>query len=87
MHALEILCDRLTVSGRYGQAIEVGLAAVKGEPLRESAHRTLIRAHLAEGNVCEAVREFNLYRDLLKGELGLEPTEAFRQLLPAAASV
>ena len=39
LHALESLCDRLTRRGRYGKAIELGLAAVAGEPLRESAHR------------------------------------------------
>jgi DNA-binding SARP family transcriptional activator len=49
LHALEALCRRLTEAGRFGAAVQAGLAAVAGEPLRESAHRTLIRAHLAEG--------------------------------------
>ena len=58
-----------------------GLAAVAGEPLRESAHRTLIRAHLAEGNPGEAVRQYHLYRRLLVGELALEPSAAIRGLV------
>jgi DNA-binding SARP family transcriptional activator len=49
LHALEALCERLITAGRYGEAIDAGLAVVAAEPLRESAHRALIKAHLAEG--------------------------------------
>jgi DNA-binding SARP family transcriptional activator len=74
MHALEILCSRLSAAGRHGEAVEAGLAAVSGEPLRESAHRVLISAHLAEGNRCEAIRQFSRYRDVIRRELGLGPS-------------
>jgi DNA-binding SARP family transcriptional activator len=74
LHALEALCHRLCSDGRYAQASEAGLAAVAAEPLRESAHRALIAVHLAEGNACEAVRQYRVCRDLLDGELGLEPS-------------
>lgn len=43
VHALEKLCEQLTDEGRFGQAVEAGLAAVSSEPLRVSAHRVLIR--------------------------------------------
>src|SRR4029077_18810447 len=52
-----------------------GLAAVAGEPLRESSHRAVIRAHLADGNVAEAVRQYRLCRRLLNDHLGLEPSD------------
>jgi DNA-binding SARP family transcriptional activator len=81
LHALEALCARLTEAGRFGAAVQAGLAAVSGEPLRESAHRTLIRAHLAEGNPGEAVRQFHLYRRLLADELAVEPSVAIRGLV------
>ena len=81
LHALEALCARLTEAGRFGAAVQAGLAAVSGEPLRESAHRTLIRAHLAEGNPGEAVRQFHLYRRLLADELAVEPSAAIRGLV------
>lgn len=74
LHALEALCRRLTDENRMGQAVEAGLAAVTGEPLRESAHRVLIRAYLAEGNGVEAVRQYRFCRRLLQEELGVEPT-------------
>jgi DNA-binding SARP family transcriptional activator len=80
LHALEALCVRLTKAGPTWLAVEVGLAAVAAEPLRESAHRALIEAHLAEGNRSEALRQLDLYRRLLRDELGLEPSESIAQL-------
>jgi DNA-binding SARP family transcriptional activator len=85
LHALEAMCERLTAIGRYGQAVDAGLAAVRAEPLRESAHRTLIRAHLAEGNLSEAVRQYEHCRRLWREELGLEPSRSLSVLLPASS--
>ena len=41
---------------------EAAMFAVGIEPLRESAQRVLIEAHLAEGNLVEARRAFVTYR-------------------------
>jgi DNA-binding SARP family transcriptional activator len=81
LHALEALCDRLITAGRYGEAIDAGLAVVAAEPLRESAHRALIKAHLAEGNQGEAYRQYQLCCEILRDELGVEPSNALRALL------
>ena len=35
LHALEAICERFTEEGKYGLALEAGLAAVAAEPLRE----------------------------------------------------
>lgn len=80
VHALEKLCVQLAKRGRLAQAIDAGIAAVATEPLRESAHRALITAHLAEGNVSEARRQFFSYRDLLEERLGIAPTRTLRDL-------
>jgi DNA-binding SARP family transcriptional activator len=72
LHALEALAGRLT---------DAACAAVRADPLRESAHAALIHIHLAEGNQSEAVREFTHYRALLHAELGLEPTLRLRGLI------
>jgi DNA-binding SARP family transcriptional activator len=84
VHALEAQCEQLTTCGRYGEAIDAGMAAVCVEPLRESSHRVLIRAHLAEGNTTEACRQFELYRRVLRDELGVEPSDGLRNLTVAA---
>jgi DNA-binding SARP family transcriptional activator len=81
LHALDALCEQLTASGRHDEALEAGLAAVAGEPLRESAQRALIRVHLAEGNGGEAIRQYRLYRHLLDEQLGIEPSPLMAELV------
>lgn len=83
LHTLEALAEQLTAAGRYAAALDAALAAVAGEPLRESAHRTLIRLHLAEGNVAEARRQFAMCRRLLRKELGIEPSPQLHELVGA----
>ncbi|HET9443061.1 MAG TPA: bacterial transcriptional activator domain-containing protein, partial [Acidimicrobiales bacterium] len=81
VHALEALCRRLSAVGRHGEAVDAGQAAVAAEPLRESAQRTLIAAHLAEGNLSEAQRQYDLYRKVLWEDMALEPSGRLRSML------
>jgi DNA-binding SARP family transcriptional activator len=81
LRVLECVCERLATRGEYARALDVGLAAVAGEPLRESAHRALVKVHLAEGNHAEAVRQYRLYRQLLEDQLGLTPSLRMLELL------
>jgi len=81
LHALEVLAGLLTAAGRYGDAAAAALAAVRADPLRESAHAALIKVHLAEHNQSEALREFKRYHDLLRAELDIEPTTQLRRLV------
>jgi DNA-binding SARP family transcriptional activator len=81
LHALEMLADKLTTVGRYGEAVQVAYAAVRAEPLRESAHRAVVRVHLAEGNLAEAGRAYAAFRDLLADELGVVPTILMEDLV------
>ena len=74
VHALESLCRRLAARGRFGEATEAGLAAIRDDPLRESAHRALIGVHLAEGNPASALQHYAVFADLLRGELGIRPS-------------
>ena len=87
LHALEVLSRRLADQGRIGEAIDAAILAVTIEPLRESAHRAVIVLHLEEGNVGEAMRQFETYRTLLARDLGLEPSPALARLVtqPMAA--
>lgn len=81
LHALEALCRTLSAQGRHYEAVEAGLAAAAKEPLRETAHRTLIEAHLSEGNVSEAIRQYERFRSVLHQELGLEPSASLAALI------
>jgi DNA-binding SARP family transcriptional activator len=81
LHALETLASRLVELGRFGEAADAALAAVASEPLRESAHRTLIGVHIAEGNVSEALRQYEVCRWLLNDRLGLKPSPKIDELV------
>ncbi|MDF9716105.1 transcriptional regulator [Nocardioides sp. ChNu-153] len=81
LHALERGAVGLRGVGRYSAALAAGLAAVRAEPLRETAHRQVIEVHLAEGNHAEALRQYDGYRRLLATELGLPPSPAIRALV------
>lgn len=85
LHALDALALRLAAAGRFGDAVAAALAALRAEPLRESACAVLIRVHLAEGNHAEAVRAFDQFRVQLVQELGVEPSPALRALLSASS--
>jgi DNA-binding SARP family transcriptional activator len=82
LHALESLCSRLIRRGLVARAIDLGMVVTASEPLRESAHRLLIEAHLAEGNVAEALRQYDRYAAVLRQDLGFEPSPRMRGLLP-----
>jgi DNA-binding SARP family transcriptional activator len=86
LHMLEAACRRLTEGDRFAEALEVGLAAVAVEPLRESAHAAVIGAHLAEGNVVEASRQYELLRDLLREHLGTRPSAQVSALIHACVT-
>lgn len=81
LHALEAACERWTSAGQYANAVMAGLAAVASEPLRESAHRVLMKAYLAEGNPGEAIRQYSAFRTVLMRELQLEPSPQIRELV------
>lgn len=81
LHALEALVGGLTAARRFGEATAAAGAAVRADPLRESAHGALIRVHLAEGNQSEALRAFDRFSRLLRADLGLVPTPQLRELV------
>ena len=87
LYALESLCEHLTTTGRYGAAVLAGLTAVDREPLRESAHRALMKVHLAEGNAGEAIRRYQQYEAIAARDLGVVPSAMMRSLLSEIATV
>lgn len=80
LHALESLCEHLTAARCYGAAVLAGLAAIDREPLRESAHRALMKVYLAEGNAGEAIRRYQQYEEIAARDLGVKPSAMMRSL-------
>jgi DNA-binding SARP family transcriptional activator len=65
VHALESLSEDCVRQRRFAAATAAALAAVSADPLRESAHRAVIGAHLAEDNFAEALQQYFVYRKLI----------------------
>lgn len=83
LHVLEALATGLADKGMFGLAMEAGIVALHADPLRESAHRVIIRIHLAEGNVAEALHAFEQCEAVLNRELGVGPSDQTLSLLSA----
>ena len=81
MHALEALAGRHSRAGNHAAALDAALSAVAVEPLRESAHRVVVQVHLAEGNVGEALRQYEICRRLLDEGLGIRPSAALSAMV------
>ena len=73
--------ERLLASGHAADGIQLGLRAAALEPLRESAQRLVIRCHLAEGNLIEAIRQYEWFAALLSRELGATPSARMADLI------
>lgn len=86
LHALEAMAERLIETGHVGDALLAALAAATDDPLRESAHRALIKVHLAEGNIGEAMRQVRRCELLFERELGMRPSTRLTDLIPQTAS-
>jgi DNA-binding SARP family transcriptional activator len=81
MHALEFLSRALLQQGSYALALECALEVTRVEPLRETAAAAVIAVHLAEHNVVEAIRHFDMFSHRLAIELGVAPSPELRQAI------
>ena len=70
LNALEELSSALTAAGRFTDAVTTARVAVRTNPSREGARRALIEAHLAQGEIAEAVAEYDEYLELLRSSVG-----------------
>ena len=82
LNALEEFSAALTAAGRFADAVTAARAAVRTAPSREGARRALIEAHLAQGEIAEAVAEYDEYQELLRSSVGAAPASGLDGLLP-----
>lgn len=87
LHASERAAENCLARGEPAIALALAMGTVAVDPLRESAHRLVVRAHLAEGNVGEARRHIADVYQLMIDELGVPPSAALCRLVqPRSAS-
>lgn len=71
LHVLELLARSALNQGNFEDSIQLAQSVVRSDPLRESGHILLARAHIAEGNRANAVRQIQRLDSLLRSELGI----------------
>jgi DNA-binding SARP family transcriptional activator len=81
--ALEALGESHLALGETHLAQEAAAKLVALEPLHESGHRLLMRAHAAGGNRGDALQAYERCRRLLSRELHVEPSMSTRAALLA----
>lgn len=81
LRALERAAEAFLAHNDHARAMEAALAAISSEPYRESAHRLLVRIHLAEGNASEALRAYHVYCGIVEEELGIRPSSQMEELI------
>ena len=64
LESLEALSARLTAAGHHGAAVLAAQAAVHADSLRDSAHESLIRACVVQGNRHDALVHFAAYKSV-----------------------
>lgn len=78
---LERLSTVCCAAGLHGEAILYAATALEIDPLREGAHRALLRAQVAQGNLVEAVDHYRYVERLFANELGVAPSDKTRAVV------
>jgi predicted ATPase/DNA-binding SARP family transcriptional activator len=79
--ALDRLVELHAGAGRYAEAMEFARKALAIDPLRESAHRQLIRLYAATDQASAAIRQYQELERQLRRELDAHPSDATRALI------
>jgi len=81
VQALEKLAEMLLNRRQHALVLELADAAAEADPLRERPRRIAIQSCLHSGEYADAHRRFRHYRELLRAELGVSPSDAIPRML------
>ncbi len=87
LHALYALTEQLTAQGEHARAVESATRLLALDPWREETHRQLMRLKARTGQRSAAMAQYEVCRQVLEKELGVEPaveTTALYERLKAA---
>lgn len=81
IQALEGLAESFLGQGRHALVLELADAAAQADPLREGPRRIAVKSCLQTGEIADAHRRYHQYRQLLRDELGVSPSQAIPRML------
>lgn len=74
VRALEVATDVWLVRHDAAQAVVAAVQLVEADQFRETSHERLIRAHTMSGNRAAALRAYTECAELLRTQMGVEPS-------------
>ncbi len=80
LRAASALGTALERLGAFEAAVELNRHGIELEPHAEIFHRGLLRTYLAMGHKAEALEAYRRCRELLRADLGVEPSREMREL-------
>ena len=86
LQALERLVAAEKRNNRYEEALQLALRLAAADPLREAAHREIMRLYVALQRPSAALEQFETCSRLLQEELALQPDAETRALVQAIAA-
>jgi len=75
VRGLQILSRVSAANGEQDLAVQYATEIVEREPFQETGYRHLMQTHAQMGNRAEALRVFGRCRELLRDELGADPSQ------------
>ena len=81
LRALDVYARRLASRGDPDRALAVAEKAWNSDPLHESTVSVLIEIHRADGNTGQMLSVYHVFARHIRGEFGIEPSEALRALV------
>ncbi len=78
---MEELFDLQASGDEIGAAVATGNQVIRIDPLREDMHRKLIALYVRKGMRSSALAQYRACRDILAGELGVEPDRETQALI------
>ena len=75
VRGLHILSQITAANGEHALAVQYGTEIIELEPFQETGYRHLMQMHAGMGNRGEALRIFGKCRELLRDELGADPSQ------------
>ena len=83
VNALQTLAETYTADGRYSAGVIHTQLLLELEPWREEGQRQLMRLLALSGQQSAALKQYDLCRQILKEELGLDPSKETTALFQA----
>ncbi len=83
VNALQVLAENYAADGRYSAGVIHTQRLLELQPWREEGHRQLMRLLALSGQQSAALKQYDFCRQILKEELGLDPSKETTALFQA----